>query len=464
MDAMPGELAYRKLSFWHDTVPGSLEPRDPLQGDRDADVAIAGAGFTGLWTAYYIKKARPELRVVVCEREIAGFGASGRNGGWCSALFPASLSKLDRMGGRDAAIAMYRAMQQTVDEVGAAAAAEGIDCHWAKGGTVQLARSAVQLERARAEIAEAREFGFGPEDLDLLDRDAATAIAAADGVLGGVYTPHCAAIHPSRLARGLAEAVRRLGVSLHEATPVTRIEPGALVTAAGTVRARHVIRATEGYTPQLPGEHRTVIPVYSLMIATEPLPDAVWEQIGLATRPTFGDLRHMIIYGQRTADGRFAFGGRGAPYHLGSSIRPSFDRVPAVHAALRRTLAELFPVLADFKVTHAWGGPLGIPRDWCASVGLDPATGLGWAGGYVGDGVATTNLAGRTLADLILGEDTPITRLPWVGHRSPRWETEPLRWLGTNAGLHLMSFADRQEARTGRPSRAADLFGRFLGH
>jgi len=261
MDAMPGELAYRKLSFWHDTVPGSLEPRDPLQGDRDADVAIAGAGFTGLWTAYYIKKARPELRVVVCEREIAGFGASGRNGGWCSALFPASLSKLDRMGGRDAAIAMYRAMQQTVDEVGAAAAAEGIDCHWAKGGTVQLARSAVQLERARAEIAEAREFGFGPEDLDLLDRDAATAIAAADGVLGGVYTPHCAAIHPSRLARGLAEAVRRHGVALHESTPVTRIEPGALVTAAGTVRARHVIRATEGYTPQLPGEHRTVIPV-----------------------------------------------------------------------------------------------------------------------------------------------------------------------------------------------------------
>ena len=464
MDVMPGELAYRKLSFWHDTVPGSLEPQDPLNGDCDADVAIAGAGFTGLWTAYYLQKARPELRVVVCEREIAGFGASGRNGGWCSALFPASLSKLDRMGGRDAAIAMYRAMQQTVDEVGTAVAAEGIDCHWAKGGTVQLARSAVQLERARAEIAEAREFGFGPEDLDLLDRDAATAIAAADGVLGGVYTPHCAAIHPSRLARGLAEAVRRHGVALHESTPVTRIEPGALVTAAGTVRARHVIRATEGYTPQLPGEHRTVIPVYSLMIATEPLADAVWEHIGLAARPTFGDLRHMIIYGQRTADGRFAFGGRGAPYHLGSSIRPAYDRVPAVHAALRRTLAELFPVLADFKVTHTWGGPLGIPRDWCASVGLDPATGLGWAGGYVGDGVATTNLAGRTLADLILGQDTPLTRLPWVGHRSPRWETEPLRWLGANAGLQLMTFADRQETRTGRPSRAADLFGRFLGH
>jgi glycine/D-amino acid oxidase-like deaminating enzyme len=461
---MPGELAYRKLSFWHDTVPGSLEPQDLLYGDVDADVAIAGAGFTGLWTAYYVKKAQPDLNVVVCEREIAGFGASGRNGGWCSALFPASLSKLERMAGRDAAIAMYRAMQQTVDEVGAAAAAEGIDCHWAKGGTVQLARSPVQLERAREEIAEARAFGFGPEDLGLLSQDEARELAAADGVLGGLYTPHCAAIHPSRLARGLAGAVRRLGVAVHEQTPVSRIEPGALITTRGTVRARHVIRATEGYTAQLPGEHRTVIPVYSLMIATEPLPGEVWEQIGLATRPTFSDLRHLIIYGQRTADGRFAFGGRGAPYHLGSSVRPSHDQVPIVHAGLRRTLAELFPALARFRVTHAWGGPIGIPRDWCASVGLDPVTGVGWAGGYVGDGVSTTNLAGRTLADLILGRDTPVTRLPWVGHRSPRWEAEPLRWLGANAGLQLMSWADRQENRSGRPSKAAAVFGRFLGH
>jgi glycine/D-amino acid oxidase-like deaminating enzyme len=206
-----------------------------------------------------------------------------------------------------------------------------------------------------------------------------------------------------------------------------------------------------------------VAPVYSLMIATAPLPDAVWQEIGLADRPTFGDLRHLIIYGQRTADGRLAFGGRGAPYHLGSAVRPSFDRAPAVFAALRHTLAELFPVLGDVPVTHSWGGPIGIPRDWCASVGVDAATGLAWAGGYVGDGVATTNLAGRTLADLITGRKTEITRLPWVGHRSPRWEPEPLRWLGMNAGLQAMSYADKREVRTGRPSRAAAFMGRFLG-
>ena len=454
---------YRKLSFWHDTVPGSLEPGDPLPGDMDADVAIAGAGYTGMWTAYYLSQADPGLKIVICEREIAGFGASGRNGGWCSALFPASLGKLERMAGADAATAMYRAMQATVDEVGRVTVAEGIDCHFAKGGTIELARSGVQLERAADEIAEARSFGFGEEDLRLLSAAEASELAGATGILGGTFTPHCAAIHPARLARGLAGVLRGRGVSLFERTPVTEIGPGRLVTAAGTVRARYVIRATEGYTPLLPGQRRSIAPVYSLMIATAPLPEAAWAQIGLTTRPTFGDLRHLIIYGQRTADGRLAFGGRGAPYHLGSAVRPSFDRVPAVFNALRRTLGELFPVLGDVKVTHGWGGPIGVPRDWCTSVGLDRATGLGWAGGYVGDGVSTTNLAGRTLADLITGTDSELTRLPWVGHRSPQWEPEPLRWLGVNAGLQTMAWADREEARTGRPSRAAQVVGRFLG-
>ena len=463
MERMSGAPDYRKLSLWLDTVPGSLEPGPPLPGDRDVDVAIAGAGFTGLWTAYYLARADPGLRIAICEKEIAGFGASGRNGGWCSALFPASLAKLERMAGRAQAIAMHRAMQQTVDEVGRAAAAESIDCHWAKGGTVQLARSATQLERAAAEVREAAAFGFGEDDLRLLTVDEARALVSASGVAGGTFTPHCAAIHPARLVRGLADAVRRRGVELFERTPVLDIQPGRLTTPSGTVRAQYVIRATEGYTPRLPGLRRAIAPVYSLMIATAPLPEAAWDEIGLASRPTFGDLRHLIIYGQRTADGRLAFGGRGAPYHLGSAVRPSFDRVPAVFAALRRTLAELFPVLGTAKITHAWGGPIGVPRDWCASVGLDRSTGVGWAGGYVGDGVSTTNLAGRTLADLVTGADTDITRLPWVGHRSPRWEPEPLRWLAVNAGLQVMTWADRREARTGRPSRAATVVGRYLG-
>jgi len=460
---MTGTEAYRRLSFWHDTVPDQLVPGAALQQDADADVAIVGAGLTGMWTAYYLSRANPGIRVALCEREIAGFGASGRNGGWCSALFPASLPKLERMAGREAAIAMYRAMQHTVDEVGKVVAEEGIDCHWAKGGTIQFARSPAQLRRARDEVAQARLYGFGEADLRLLTAGQARELGAPSGLLGGVFTPHCAAIHPARLARGLAGVLRAQGVRIYEQTEVQRIEPGRLITAGGTLRAEYVIRATEGYTPGLPGSRRAVVPVYSLVVATAPLSGQVLDQVGLATRPTFNDLRHLIIYGQRTADGRIVFGGRGAPYHFGSAVRPAFDRVPAVFAALRDTLIELFPALEDVAITHTWGGPIGIARDWCASVELDRAAGVGWAGGYVGDGLSTTNLAGRTLADLITGADSELTRLPWVGHRSPRWEREPLRWLGVNAGLRVMTWADRAEARTGRQSRTAAAFSRFTG-
>jgi len=423
-------------------------------------VAIVGAGYSGLWTAYYLLGADPSLRVALVEQEIAGFGASGRNGGWCSALFPVSASRLASEHGRDAAVAQYRAMRDSVAEVVRVAATERIEADAALGGTVVLARTDPQLRRARAEVDAAREFGI---DLDLLDADAARRRLAATSVVGGTYTPHCAAIHPAKLARGLADAVEARGASIYEQTRASAIEPGVVHTERGTLRADVVVRATEGYTPRLAGQRRAIAPVYSLIIATEPLPQATWDEIGLADRETFADYRHLIIYGQRSADGRMVFGGRGAPYHFGSRIDASYDRVPAVFAALQRTLGELFPVLRDVEITHRWGGPLGVARDWHASVGLDRITGLAWAGGYVGDGVSTTNLAGRTLADLILHDDSPLADLPWVGHRSPRWEPEPLRWLGANAGLRAMTWADAAEARNGRSSRLAGAVNRLLG-
>ena len=457
----------RALSLWHDSLPpeDTLERRPSLDGDTDVDVAIVGAGYTGLWTAHSLLGLDPGLRVVVLEAETAGFGASGRNGGWCSALLPMSLSAMAAHAGNDGALAMQRAMFATVDEVGRAAAAEGIDCHYAKGGYLHLATNPAHTVRLREELSEARRFGLGEEDLRWLDRTEAAERLDAAGVLGALYTPHCAAIHPARLARGLARAVERRGATIHEGTRATAIEPGRVVTDHGTVRAEIVVRATEGFTSSLHGEQRTLVPLYSLMIATEPLAESVWEEIGLRHRETFNDARHLIIYGQRTADGRFAFGGRGAPYHYGSVVRPEFDRNAATHEALARTLRTLFPAIGDATITHRWGGPLGVARDWTCSVGLDRERGLAWAGGYVGDGVATTNLAGRTLADLITGRDTDLTRLLWVGHRSRRWEPEPLRWLGIRGGLRLPAGADRAEARTGRPARVRSwATGRLLGH
>ena len=460
------ESAGEPLSLWWDLLPDDLTAPlgAPLDGDADFDVAIIGGGYTGLWTAYYLQHADPTVRICVIDANVAGFGASGRNGGWASALFPASLRQLSARSDRETAIRMKRAMHHTVDEIGRVASAEGWDIGWRKGGTIGVARSALQLQRAEEEIADMRSWGFGTDDYALLSMDETSARVRMADSLGATYTPHCAAINPARLVRCLALTVASRGARIFEHTAATSIEPGIVRTPSGSVRAPIIVRATEGYTSSLAGYKRVLAPVYSLMLATEPLPDDLWDEIGLAGRETFHDGRNLIIYGQRTDDGRFAFGGRGAPYHFGSRIDPAQDRNASVHAALWKVLVELFPAVAQAQVTHTWGGPLGIARDWWASVGLDRATGLAWAGGYVGDGVGTSNLSGRTLADLILDQPTELTTLPWVDHRSQRWEIEPFRWLGTNLGLQVMTKADAKEQRTGRESRLAHVFARKIGH
>ncbi|HWS59248.1 MAG TPA: FAD-dependent oxidoreductase, partial [Actinotalea sp.] len=323
-------------SLWSDQA-GPPRPREPLAGATTADVVVVGAGLTGLWTAYYLARAEPSLEVLVVEAEHVGFGASGRNGGWASALFPVGAAALARSHGEPAARAMRAAMRATVHEVGAVCRAESIDCDYRRGGTVALARTGPQLARARAEVAAARAWG---DEVELWDATATRARLAAQRVLGATYTPDCARIHPARLVRGLADAAEARGVRIVERTRALALEPGRVRTDRGTVRARHVVRATEAWTATLPGSRRAVVPVYSLMIATEPLSPAVWRAIGLRHGETFTDHRHLIVYGQRTADDRLAFGGRGAPYHWGSAIDPGFDHEPAVFDALERTLHD----------------------------------------------------------------------------------------------------------------------------
>jgi len=452
---------YGGVSLWLETCGDDLQPAPSLDGDLTVDVAIVGAGFTGLWTAYYLSEARPDLTIAIVEAEIAGFGASGRNGGWASALFPSSMATIAKEAGREGALTQHAAMRASIDEVIRVAAAEGIDADIAKGGSVTLARSDTQWERANATVEDAH--SWGQREYELLDSDAARARVNASDVLGGMYTPDCAAIQPAKLVRGLARVVRERGVQIFERTPALDYYADQVVTPFGTINHDYVVRATEGYTATLRDRQREIAPVYSLIVATEPLPDAVWDEIGLRHRETFTDFRHFIIYGQRTADDRLVFGGRGAPYHFGSRISREYDRHDRVHTSLREEFIKMFPVLRGARFTHRWGGNLGIARDWHASVGLDRDSGMAWAGGYVGDGVTTTNLAGRTLRDLILGHDTELTSLPWVNHRSRDWEVEPLRWLAINAGLTAMTLADSEERLTKRESLLARAMAPFMG-
>lgn len=452
--------------MWTDTyVPVDPPQRGAVHDVVTADVAIVGAGYTGLWTAYSLLSIDPTLRVVLIDANTVGFGASGRNGGWCSALLPMGLDSVARSTDRSAAVRLQRAMYDTVSEIERVVNLEGIDCGFHRGGTVELARNLPQQRRFAASVAHHQSFGFTDDDYRLLSADDVSNIVRATKVLGGAYTPHCAAVHPLRLAHGLAGAVERRGATIFEHSPVHEIRPGLAICRDGVVKADVVVRATEAFTPSLRRQRRTIAPIHSLMIATEPLTDDMWRQIGLHDRPTFSDGRHMIIYGQRTADGRLAFGGRGAPYHFGSSVRPRHDSDPRVHAALAETLKDLFPVLGHTTITHQWGGAVGTARDWWCSAMFDRRSGLASGGGYVGDGVGTSNLVGRALADLITDRSTDLSALPFVGHRSRKWEPEPLRWLGINAMVRVPVGADRHEDRTGRssPLRTAVL-SRLTGH
>jgi glycine/D-amino acid oxidase-like deaminating enzyme len=442
-----------RRSLWTDTLPPSerFEPT-PTSADRALaghDVAIVGGGYTGLWTAWYLAQRDPNLRILVLERDRIGFGASGRNGGWCSAILPMSLDTIADRHGASAAHRMQSAMHDTVREVGRFAAEHAPADVLQRSGTIDLARNEPQRRRLLDHLAEQRRFGFGDDDHRWLDAAETAEVVRATGAIGAITTPHCATVHPLRLVHALARAVAAAGVTIVEGVEVTEIHPGRLETDAGSIRVDVVVRATEGYTCDLPGERRSMLPIYSLMIATEPLPAEVWGEIGLDERPTFTDGRNLIVYGQRTADGRFAFGGRGAAYRFGSRISPDLDHDDRVRDLLVEELVAMFPMVRGTAITHHWGGVLGATRDWQCAVRFDRRAGFATAGGYVGDGVATTNLAGRTLAALIGGPsldgDDELLRLPWVGHRSRRWEPEPLRWIGVNTARIAARRADRYE-------------------
>jgi glycine/D-amino acid oxidase-like deaminating enzyme len=443
--------------WWHEI--GVDTPRAPLPGDIDVDVAIVGAGYTGLWTAYYLKLARPDIRIAVIEQQHVGYGASGRNGGWLTNAITGGREHYEKTHGRATAEAFQVAMNDTVDEVIAVAKAEHIDADIHKGGELTVAYNAAQEARLRSfALAEQQ---WASTDVQLLESaDAAERVAVAD-VRAAAWHPHAARIHPAKLARGLAQAVEKLGVTIYEQTTALTLRKGAVTTSRGTVRAEFVVRATEGFTANFAEHHREWLPMNSSLIATEPLPASVWNDIGWSNREVLGDMAHVYMYAQRTADDRIAIGGRGVPYKYGSRTDTDGQTPDSTRVKLQQILHRMFPATREAQIDHVWSGVLGVPRDWFATVGLDRSTGIGWAGGYVGTGVTSTNLAGRTLSALISGEKNELTALPWVDHRARKWEPEPLRWMATKALYGMYGEADRLETsgRTTTPviARLADI-------
>ena len=444
--------------------PDSLwlaERTDPPQSsvaDRStADVIIVGAGYTGLWSAIFIKEQRPDLDVVIIDAVAPGYGASGRNGGWCSGLLPIDMASLVALHGRDAASTMQQAAIASVVDVGRYVTENKIDCDWRFSGSVTAATNPAQLERAKQAVVEAQAFGLTDHDLRVISVDELRDRVRIHGAIGGTFTPHCAVVHPMKLVNGLSARARSLGVRFALGLRVGTIDDAGVTGDFGNtpirLRAPWVVRATEAFTPAIKAQHRHVVPLYSYMIATEPLSEGAWSEIGWTARETLAEGRHMVTYAQRTADGRIAFGGRGAGYRFASRVASHFDVDPRVHDRIVESMHTLFPATRNSRVTHRWGGPLALPRDWHPSVTIDRATRRIRAGGYVGDGVALAHLAGRTVAAAITGVDSADLALPIARHISRNWEPEPLRFIGINSALRLPLMADAIERRTRRPAR-----------
>ena len=451
------------ISYWHESVTSAKVDRDSLDSNIDVDIAIVGAGYSGLWTAYYLKQLQPDARVAVIEANHVGFGASGRNGGWCSGYLPMTLAEIEKQRNRQQAIEMYQQSFATIDEIEKMIASEKIDCDFHRGGTIHGATNAVQRTRVIEEVKELHSYGFSENDLRMLSTEESRARVNISGLIATSYTPHCAAIHPAKLVAGLAEVVERMGVKIYENSRVNQINPRTIKLQNSTVRAEVIVRATEGFTSQIKRHRRTLAPLYSYMVATEPLTKSQRDEIGWQNRETYHDARHMIIYVQITSDGRIAFGGRGAPYHFGSRVKPKYDNHDEIHQRIISSMHEVFPVTKELKVTHRWGGPLGVPRNWKPSVNFDRRSGLASLGGYIGDGVAATNLAARTLAHLIADDKHPLTNLAWVNQESRKWEVEPMRYFGINGLLRLSSKMDRHEHETGTEDKfRSKVLERFI--
>ena len=423
--------------WWDGLARPHAEP--PLETDLATQYAIVGGGYTGLWTAYFLKKAKPDADIVLVEAQRIGHGASGRNGGWLMGAIEGASSFTDDRGGLSEAT-RYQ-LTQLVTRAGETLASEGIDCDFHHGGCVMAAaRHTAQIGRARKLLEHFRGLGFGESDYQWLTPGELSDRIQVVSPGGGVFTPHVARLHPAKLVIGLAHVVKSMGVRVFEYTRAHDIQSGVVRCDRGTISAEKIVVATEGYSESGNPLHRRLIPVQTGMVATEPLSEAQWSTIGFHQRETFADCTRAATYLQRTADDRLVIGARGH-YLPGGLPQHVLRDSTAIRQHRERIALSLFPQLQGVRFTHCWGGSVGVPRAWRPHVLYDTETGMGSAGGYVGEGVGASFLFGQTLAELITGQDTERTAMPWVKHRSiavlKSWEPEPLPRAGLNATMML---------------------------
>ena len=419
--------------------------RKSISKNDSFDVAIIGAGFSGLWSAFHLKQFQPNLKIAILEKEYVGFGASGRNGGWASAEYPTSSNRLIKENGLESYKNLRTAITKSIDEIGEIAKSNNWQIDYAKGGALVFARGNAQLSRISKEI---------DEEHQLLNKSQTTDLLNIPSALGSVFTPHCAALNPFKLVRALADHLEKLGVMIYEQSSVSEIRDKQVEVNGFNVNCTFSIRATEAFTPRKWMGNRQ-IPIYSLMVATEPLSNEVVKEIRNTQRATFQEACHLITYAQITSDNRLALGGRGVRYKLFSRLSERSEIDNRMHSALERRARSWFPQITNAKFEYRWGGAVALTRRWQAYLNFDQATGRAEIGGYVGDGVTLSYLVAKTLAEKMSNIKT--ANLPFIDQGIGRWEPEPIRYLAVNAGFKATVLADYEEKITNRPSLLASI-------
>ena len=428
-------------SLWRNQ--GSITARDCVKAANSFDVAIIGGGFSGLWSAYHLKQLQPSLKIAIFEQKYVGYGASGRNGGWASAEYPTSNSRLVKEHGVQTYKNLRKSLIESIDEIGQIAKSNAWQIEYAKGGALVFATNKAQLTRISSEIDDEHKF---------LTKDQASELLNVANIKGGIYTPHCAALNPFNLTQSLAKYLESIGVKIFEESKVEEISDKSLLVNGHRIGCQISIRATEAFTARKWIANQQ-IPIYSLMIATERLPSEILTQIRNSQRATFQEACNLITYAQITGDNRLAIGGRGSRYKLFSHLSERSETDVRMHSALEKRAVKWFPQLQSVNFEYRWGGPIALTRRWQSYINYNPITGQAAIGGYVGDGVTLSYLVAKTLAQIIDGQKTPD--LPFVNQRIGRWEPEPIRYLAVNAGFKATVVADFEERITGRPSLIA---------
>jgi glycine/D-amino acid oxidase-like deaminating enzyme len=440
--------------FWLDE--GGPDPSEPLGRNEKADLAVVGGGYTGLWTALRAKERYPGLDVVVLEAGVCGNAASGRNGGFCSASlthgygnglarWPDEIDTLERLG------------MANLEAIGDTIAQYGIDCNWERTGELTVATAAHHLDELAEEVAVRQAAG---EKVALLDQSEVRAEVASPTYLGALAEPtRTALVEPAHLVWGLRQACLDLGVRIYENTPVTGLRSGSLLTATGEVVADRIALASNAFPSLLRRLRPFTVPVYDLVLMTEPLSAEQLAAIGWQHRQGIGDASNLFHYYRLTRDNRILWGGYEPLYSFGSKIHESLEQRDPIHTMLAQHFFATFPQLEGLRFTHRWGGVIDTSTRFCAFFGTAYAGRVAYALGYTGLGVAATRFGADVMLDLLYDEDSDRRRLRMVRQRPMPFPPEPLRYAGIRLTKWSMARADLNAGHRNLWLRTLDRLG-----